>query len=796
MNEKLNLHTPFIQQYLSIKKKYSNILLFYQMGDFYELFYNDAKKISNLLGITLTNKGISSGKIIPMAGIPCKTVNNYLFKLISLGESIALCNQIDNICKDNGLIKRKVVRVFTPGTIIEEDLLYNKENNILAAICQDTGSNFGYSTIDISSGDFLVYELFSLNSVIDILEKTKPIELIYPDNFKFMNVIKRVNFSKCVNYWEFDLDTAIKQLNLQFCTNDLSGFGLSDSNFSLRAAGCLLQYIKDTKLTTLYHIKNIKIKYECENIIIDALTRRSLELTQSLIDKKNNTLSYILDKTVTPMGSRMLKRWLHSPVKDINLIESRQNIIISLMDIYSELKLLLVQIGDLERILARIFLKTATPIDFVNIRNIFVIIPKIKKVLIKKNDCILKKIYDKINDFNKLYIILKKALFDKPNSSIKEGGVIATGYNNNLDKLRKLNYGINKYIKNLEKSERKKLNLNSLKINFNSITGYYIQISKKQKHLVPIHYVVKQTLKNVERYITPQLKKYENKVFFSKVKILSLEKKIYEKLFDKFIPYINLLRESSQYLSELDILSNMAERALTLNYCRPILHHNKEITIHDGRHPVIEYSFNKPFIANSSQLSVNKRMLIITGPNMAGKSTYMRQVALIVIMAWCGSFVPAKYAKIGWFDRIFTRIGSTDDITSNRSTFMVEMSEMANILNNATSKSLVFIDEIGRGTSPQEGLAIAWACANYLVNKIKSVTLFATHYFELTKMDKKNKNIKNISFDATIENENIVFSYRLKNKSSNKNLGLYVAKLAGIPYKVIKYANYVFNNIN
>ncbi|AXN02032.1 DNA mismatch repair protein MutS [Candidatus Purcelliella pentastirinorum] len=792
MNKKLNIHIPIIQQYLSIKEKYFDILLFYQMGDFYELFYDDAKKISGLLGITLTNKGVSCGKIVPMAGIPCRTVNNYLHKLISLGESIALCNQTDNICKHNGLIERKVIKVYTPGTIIEEGLVEDKENNILAAIWQNEDFYFGYSTIDIGSGDFFVYELFNFKSMADIIEKTNPVELIYPDNFKSMDLIKKINCTKCVRYWEFDLDTAIKQLNLQFSTNDLSGFGLNITNFSLRSAGCLLQYIKNTQCTILRHIKNIKIKYENENIMIDASTRKSLEITKSLSNIKTNTLSYILDKTVTPMGSRMIKRWLHSPIKDINLIKNRQKSILSLMDVYQKLQPILSQVGDFERILARIFLKTAIPRDFIHVRNIFNIIPKIKYILIKRKNPYLKKIYRKIDDFNNLNLILKKAIYDSPSISIKDGGVIATGYNKKLDKLRELNSWMNKYINNLEKSEREKLNLNSLKINFNLITGYYIQISKTHKHLVPVHYILKQSLKNVERYITPELKKYENRVFFSKIKILSLEKKIYNELFDIFLPYINLLKKSSKYLAELDVLLNMSERAITLNYCCPILSYNQEINIDDGRHPIIEYSMNKPFITNSLKINKNKRMLIITGPNMGGKSTYMRQIALIVLMAWSSSFVPANYAEIGWFDQIFTRIGSIDDISSNRSTFMVEMSEMSNILNNATSKSLILIDEIGRGTSPQEGLAIAFACANYLINKIKAITLFATHYFELTKIKKNNKNVCNVSFNAIIKNKNIVYLYELKNKPSNKSLGFYVAKLAGFPNRVIDNAIDIF----
>ncbi|MBK4765243.1 MAG: DNA mismatch repair protein MutS [Pantoea sp. Brub] len=780
-------HTPVIQQYLKIKSKYPNILLFYRMGDFYELFYDDAKRASKLLNISLTTRGNSANKPVLMAGIPYYTLDNYLAKLLQFGESAAICEQIDNFQQKKGLIERKVVKIITPGTVIDESLLKEQHDNILAAIIYYKG-NYGYATLDMSSGNFRVSEQSNVEIMASELQRTNPVELLYPENFLEMSLIEKRTGLRKRPLWEFEIDTAYQQLNLQFGTYDLSGFGIEKAKLAIRAAGCLLQYVKSSQCTNLLpHICSISIEQQQDSIIMDIVTQRNLEITQNLIGKEENTLSSILNKTITPMGNRMFKRWLHKPIRDINIINQRQKSILEIQDkdLYKKLQDILKTIGDLERILARLALRTARPRDFTYLRYYFQELPKIHKLIANVKSTQLKELNQKLGLFTELCLLLEKAIVDSPPMFIRDGGVIANGYNLELDELRILANGTASYVNKLEITERKKLGLDTLKVGFNSIHGYYIQVSRNQSHKIPIHYVRRQTLKNVERYITSELKEYENKILISKDQALKLEKKLYESLFDRISPYIKKLTTSVFALSELDVLSNLAERAKKLNYCCPKLQEQPILKIIEGRHPVIEKVSKEPFIANSINLTLEHRMLIITGPNMGGKSTYMRQTALIVLMAWIGSFVPAKKAIIGKFDRIFTRIGAADDLASGHSTFMIEMNETANILNNATQNSLILMDEIGRGTSTYDGLSLAWSCAEYLANNIKAITLFATHYFELTLLKEKIKCLDNVHFDAIEYNNTIVFMYKVKSGTVNKSYGFAVAALAGIPKDVI-----------
>ncbi|WP_405077733.1 DNA mismatch repair protein MutS [Pectobacterium versatile] len=780
-------HTPMMQQYFRLKAEHPEILLFYRMGDFYELFYDDAKRASQLLDISLTKRGASAGEPIPMAGVPHHAVENYLARLVQMGESVAICEQIGDPATSKGPVERKVVRIVTPGTISDEALLQEKQDNLLAAIWQD-GRGFGYATLDISSGRFRVSEPADRETMAAELQRTNPAELLYPESFESMDLIENRHGLRRRPLWEFEPDTARQQLNLQFGTRDLTGFGVEQAKLALRAAGCLLQYAKDTQRTSLPHIRGITMERQQDGIIMDAATRRNLELTQNLSGGVENTLAAVLDCTVTAMGSRMLKRWIHMPSRDIEALKQRQQAISSLQDITPDLQPSLRQVGDLERILARLALRTARPRDLARMRHAFQQFPDIREQLAPLDTDSVRRLVSLIGQFDELRDLLERAVVEAPPVLVRDGGVIAPGYHAELDEWRALADGASDYLDRLEIREREKLGLDTLKVGFNGVHGYYIQVSRGQSHLVPIHYVRRQTLKNAERYIIPELKEYEDKVLTSKGKALALEKALYDELFDLLLPHLAELQQSAAALAELDVLTNLAERADTLNYVCPTLSDKPGIKITGGRHPVVEQVLREPFISNPLSLAPQRRMLIITGPNMGGKSTYMRQAALIVLMAHIGCFVPADQAVIGPVDRIFTRVGAADDLASGRSTFMVEMTETANILHNATENSLVLMDEIGRGTSTYDGLSLAWACAENLANRIKAMTLFATHYFELTTLPEKMEGVVNVHLDAREHGDTIAFMHSVQDGAASKSYGLAVAALAGVPKEVIKRA--------
>ncbi|MDR5618198.1 DNA mismatch repair protein MutS [Arsenophonus sp.] len=780
-------HTPMMQQYLRLKAQHADILLFYRMGDFYELFFDDAKKAAQLLDISLTKRGQSAGQPIPMAGVPHHAVESYLAKLVQLGESVAICEQIGDPATSKGPVERKVVRIVTPGTVTDEALLQERQDNLLAAIWQED-NGYGYATLDITSGRFIISEMADINTISAELQRTRPAELLYPENFVDVALFENNKGLRRRPLWEFELDTARQQLNLQFGTQDLMGFGVEKATLALRAAGCLLQYVKDTQRTALPHIHSITMEQQKETIILDAATRRNLELTQNLSGGSENTVAAILDQCVTPMGSRMLKRWLHSPLRNLNKLFNRQQAIAGLQSYHFELQPFLRQIGDLERILARLALRSARPRDLVRMRHAFQQFADIHAILDKIEFPYLKNLQSRISSFASLQTLLEEAIVDTPPVLMRDGGVIATGYHSELDEWRALADGASDYLEKLELREKEKLGIDSLKVGFNAVHGYYLQVSRGQSHLVPIHYVRRQTLKNAERYIIPELKEYEDKVLTSKSKALAIEKKLYEELFDLLLPHLSALQTSAEALAELDVLNNLAERAETLDYRCPILNEKPGIEIVAGRHPVVEQVLSEPFISNPLDLSPQRRLLIITGPNMGGKSTYMRQAALITLLAYIGSFVPAEKAIIGPIDRIFTRVGASDDLAAGRSTFMVEMIETANILHNATEQSLVLMDEIGRGTSTYDGLSLAWACAENLVSQIKAMTLFATHYFELTNLADKQEGAVNIHLDAIEHDDTIAFMHNVQEGAASKSYGLAVASLAGVPAKVIQRA--------
>ncbi|MDU6606514.1 MAG: DNA mismatch repair protein MutS [Haemophilus parainfluenzae] len=789
LQDNFEQHTPMMQQYLKLKAENPDILLFYRMGDFYELFYDDAKKAAALLDISLTKRGQSAGNPIPMAGVPYHAVEGYLAKLVQLGEPVAICEQVGDPATSKGPVERKIVRIVTPGTVSDEALLPERQDNLIVAVYQEK-EKFGLATLDMTSGRFQLCEPHSKEALQAELQRINPVELLYCEDFVEMAIIEHYKGLRRRPIWEFELSTAISELNRQFGTKDLRAFGVEKSPLGLAAAGCLLQYAKETQRASLPHIQSISVIQNNDNIQLDAATRRNLELTQNLAGGTENTLASVLDKCVTPMGSRLLKRWIHQPIRQTDILLKRQKTIGEIIeqDLYHELQPYLQQVGDMERILARVALRSARPRDLTRLRTALEQIEPIKSLIQTKTSSNLTALSAQIDDFSAQIKLLQKAIIETPPLLIRDGGVIAEGYNAELDEWRTLSAGATQYLENLEQRERESTGIDTLKIGFNAVHGYYIQISQGQAHKAPIHYVRRQTLKNAERYIIPELKEYEDKVLKSKGAALALEKQLYDELFDLLLPHLGQLQLASLALSELDVLVNLAERAETLNYVAPQFSDEIGVKIENGRHPVVEQVLKDPFIANPVNLNQQRHLLIITGPNMGGKSTYMRQTALITLMAYIGSFVPADSAVIGQIDRIFTRIGASDDLASGRSTFMVEMTEMANILHQATSQSLVLIDEIGRGTSTYDGLSLAWACAEWLAKKTRSLTLFATHYFELTALPEKIEGIANIHLDALEHNNTIAFMHAVQDGAASKSYGLAVAALAGVPQSVIKLA--------
>ncbi|EJL6309730.1 DNA mismatch repair protein MutS [Vibrio cholerae] len=788
-SESLSHHTPMMQQYLRLKAENPDILLFYRMGDFYELFYDDAKRASELLDISLTKRGASAGEPIPMAGVPFHAVEGYLAKLVQMGESVAICEQIGDPATSKGPVERKVVRIVTPGTVTDEALLSERVDNLIAAIYHHNG-RFGYATMDITSGCFQLSEPQTEEEMAAELQRTSPRELLFPEDFSPVHLMASRQGNRRRPIWEFELDTAKQQLNQQFGTRDLVGFGVEQAKLGLCAAGCLIQYVKDTQRTALPHIRSLTWDRQDQSVILDAATRRNLELTHNLAGGTDNTLAEVLDHCATPMGSRMLKRWIHQPMRDNAILNQRLDAITELKEtaLYGELHPVLKQIGDIERILARLALRSARPRDLARLRHAMQQLPELHSVMSELKQPHLTELRTHAEPMDELCDLLERAIKENPPVVIRDGGVIADGYSAELDEWRDLANGATEFLERLEAEERDRHGIDTLKVGYNNVHGFYIQVSRGQSHLVPPHYVRRQTLKNAERYIIEELKQHEDKVLNSKSRALALEKQLWEELFDLLLPHLEQLQQLAASVAQLDVLQNLAERAENLEYCRPTLVQEAGIHIQGGRHPVVERVMNEPFIANPIELNPQRRMLIITGPNMGGKSTYMRQTALIALMAHIGSYVPAESASIGPLDRIFTRIGASDDLASGRSTFMVEMTETANILHNATRNSLVLMDEIGRGTSTYDGLSLAWASAEWLAKEIGAMTLFATHYFELTELPNVLPHLANVHLDAVEHGDGIAFMHAVQEGAASKSYGLAVAGLAGVPKPVIKNA--------
>ena len=782
-------HTPMMQQFLRIKAEHPDVLLFYRMGDFYELFFDDARKAASLLDITLTARGKSDGEAIPMAGVPYHAAENYLARLIRMGESVAICEQIGDPATTKGPVERQVVRIVTPGTVTDDSLLEERRDNLLMALASH-GDEIGIAVLDVTSGRFTVQQLTSTEQLYTELERLKPAELLISEEDALYRGLAERKGCRRQPPWFFELETCTRLLADQFGTRDLSGFGCDGLVYPVMAAGCLMQYVKDTQRTALPHITGLRLERSEDAVLLDAASRRNLELEYNLGGGQDNTLASVIDKTSTAMGSRCLRRWINRPLRDQDQLRGRHEAIGSLLNnrSYAELQDNLRLIGDIERILTRVAIKSARPRDLFTLGRSLQVLPDIQQQLQRQSATLLSTLGQQIAEHPDTVALLERAIIENPPVLIRDGGVIAEGYDAELDELRNLSKHADQFLIDLEVREKERSGIPTLKVNYNRVHGYYIEVSKAQANKVPEDYIRRQTLKSAERFITPELKAFEDKVLSARERALAREKALYDALLDTLLEQLAPLQQCAGGLAELDCLSCLAERADSLDYNAPEFSTKPGITIEAGRHPVVEQVTSNSFVPNDCKLNDQQRMLMITGPNMGGKSTYMRQIALIVLMAHIGSYVPANKAVIGPVDRIFTRIGASDDLASGRSTFMVEMTEAANILNNATEKSLVLMDEIGRGTSTFDGLSLAWACAEHLAKQSRSFTLFATHYFELTSLVDEIAGISNVHLDAVEHGDSIVFMHSVKKGPANQSYGLQVARLAGVPANVIDSA--------
>jgi len=801
----ISRHTPMMQQYLRIKADHPDMLVFYRMGDFYELFFDDAEKSARLLGITLTQRGASNGNPIKMAGVPFHSVEQYLAKLVKLGESVAICEQIGDPATSKGPVERKVVRIVTPGTLTDSDLLPEKAERPLLALCitsQRKNVTVGLAWLSMASGSLRVMEFNGDARSFDVrlkqeLERIAPAEILVADNPDLFAV--QTSTSKFTNVpdWHFDLNAGTKALQEQLSVATLSGFGADGLSAAIGAAGALLRYAQSTQGKGLQHVRTLSVESENEFIGLDASTRRNLELTETLRGQEGNTaaptLFSQLDHCRTAMGSRMLRHWLHHARRDQDVARARHAAINALMraDAASGLSAALAAVPDIERITTRIALLSARPRDLAGMRGGLQQLPSLRAYVAMCNKDadapLLRTIHDAIATPSEVLELLERAIALEPAAMVRDGGVIARGFDAELDELRALSENAGQFLVDLETRERARTGIANLRVEYNKVHGFYIEVTHGQADKVPEDYRRRQTLKNAERYITPELKAFEDKALSAQERALAREKFLYERLLNDLAPHIGMLQSIAQALAQLDVLVALADHAMRNNWCAPQLVAEPTILIEQGRHPVVENQIER-FIANDCELSNERKLLLITGPNMGGKSTYMRQVALITLLAYVGSFVPANSAVVGPIDRIFTRIGAADDLAGGRSTFMVEMTESAAILNGATEHSLVLMDEVGRGTSTFDGLALAWAIARHLIETTRSFTLFATHYFELTQLPETHPTAANVHLSAVEHKDSIVFLHAVQSGPASQSYGLQVAQLAGVPQSVIKAA--------
>ncbi|QEL12715.1 DNA mismatch repair protein MutS [Kushneria phosphatilytica] len=776
-------------QYLRIKREHPDILLFYRMGDFYELFYDDARRAAALLDITLTARGQSAGASIPMAGVPYHSAESYLARLVKAGESVAICEQIGDPATAKGPVERRVVRIVTPGTLHDEALLDERRDNLLVAL-HPQEQQWGMAWLELSSGRFNVLEVESEADMLAELHRLDPAELLVAESLRLPETLVSRPGLRRWHDWHFDYDTALRLLCDQFGVHDLQGFGCAHLTRAIVAAGVLVDYARDTQRSALPHVSGLSVEARDEAVVIDAASRRNLEIDTNLAGGRDNTLASVLDTTATPMGSRLMRRWLNRPLRDRGRIEARQAAVGALIDgdRIDPFRELLGRIGDIERILARVALLSARPRDLARLRDALCTLPELAAQLIDfAPDTAIDDLRHHLVPWPEMADLLSRGIIDNPPVVIRDGGVIREGFDDELDELRTLHENAGDYLVRLETRERERTGLQGLKVGYNRVHGYYIEIPRAQAREAPADYIRRQTLKNAERFIIPELKEFEDKALSAKTRALAREKMLYDSLLERLNAELQPLQATARALATLDVLTAFAERAESLTLTRPVIQDAPGLNIEVGRHPVVEHVSANPFVPNDLRLDEQTRMLVITGPNMGGKSTFMRQNALIALLAHTGAFVPADRAEVGLVDRIFTRIGSSDDLAGGRSTFMVEMTETASILHNATRESLVLMDEIGRGTSTFDGLSLAWATAEHLV-QTGALTLFATHYFEMTALADQFDSVDNVHLTATEHGHDIIFMHRVEPGPASQSHGLQVARLAGVPPAVIERA--------
>jgi len=797
--------TPMMQQYLDIKEKYDDCILFFRLGDFYEMFFKDAQTASRELEITLTGRDCGQEEKAPMCGVPFHSAEGYIARLVNKGYKVAICEQVEDPSVAKGIVKRDVVRVVTPGTVIDSSMLDERKNNYLMSIYKSK-DYFGIAAVDITTGEFSATSVSWGNTIqktLDEIAKFSPSEIItnkemWKDNLIVSNIKNRFNsFITCLDDERFSSEKAIDKFSEKL---DESYRGEPNS-FALNAAGALLKYIEKTQKVSLNHIQDVNLYKMEEFMVLDMSTRRNLELSETMREKsKKGTLLWSLDKTMTSMGGRTIRRWVEQPLLNISDINDRLEAVSELKEkfmIRVEIRELLKRVYDIERLMGKVILGNVNCRDLVSLKNSMGQIPYIKELLNELSAPLIVRKNNEIDSLKDVYELIEKSITDEPPVSVKEGGIIKTGYNEEVDRYRSATTDGKVWIAALETSEREKTGIKNLKVGFNKVFGYYIEVTKSYFSLVPENYIRKQTLANCERYITPELKEIEETILGAEEKVVDLEYKIFLEIKDKIAGEVERIKRTANGIAELDVLCSFAEVADRDSYCLPVIDAGDEIQIIDGRHPVVEKMLDEGFfVPNDVNLDMSdNRLAIITGPNMAGKSTYMRQTALIVLMAQIGSFVPAKSAKIGVVDRIFTRVGASDDLAAGQSTFMVEMSEMANILLNATNKSLLILDEIGRGTSTFDGLSIAWSVVEYISDKIGCRTLFATHYHELTELEGKSEGVKNYCISVMEKGEDIVFLRKIIRGGADGSYGIEVARLAGLPQAVLSRAKEILKDL-
>jgi DNA mismatch repair protein MutS len=766
-------HTPMMQQYLRIKGEHPEILVFYRMGDFYELFYDDAEKASRLLDLTLTQRGASAGAPVKMAGVPVHSVEQYLAKLVKMGQSVAIAEQIGDPATAKGPVDRQVTRIVTPGTLTDAELLDDKSDNILLSLHRDKAT-VGLAWLSLASGALRVAEI-APQALDNELRRIGPAEVLCAFDVRDFFVTK-------LPEWHFDVEAGKKRLLKQLGAASLAGYGCEDMTLAIGACGALLDYAAKTQGQALAHVTAVSAERAGEHVRLDAATRRNLELTETLRGEPAPTLFSLLDECATGMGSRLLRHWLHHPLRDQAALAARHDAVSTGFSVHKVLR----RFSDVERITARLALKSVRPRELAGLRESLKLLPELRAAL-PQTAQLLKGLCDDLATPGEALQLLEQALHPEPSARVIDGGVMADGYHADLDELRRLQSDAGSFLVELEAREKARTGIPNLRVAYNSVHGYYIEVTSSHVAKVPDDYRRRQTLKNAERYITPELKTFEDKALSARDRALALEKSLYEALIETLQPQVAALQRIARAIAQVDVLSTLAALAQRRSYARPEFRAENCIEIEAGRHPVVEGQIEN-FIANDCRLSPLRRLLLITGPNMGGKSTYMRQVALIVLLAHVGSFVPAKAARIGPVDQIFTRIGAADDLAGGRSTFMVEMTESAAILHNATERSLVLMDEVGRGTSTFDGLALAWAIANHLVQKNRSLSLFATHYFELTRLALEHKDAANIHLDAVEHKDTVVFLHAVEEGPASRSYGLQVAGLAGVPKPVIRQA--------